>query len=179
MKQITNTMIQTFNDRIAEAEGCHVFFPQDVDLIEKDYVRGVYGFFKSKDGEEECFYVGKTSNMRDRMIGPSGHITEFLHNRNKKIDPDNKRKRSVPIKIAKLVGDGYTVNIRIIKIVPYDFSKSYEYNANLLCLEELSALIEKQNAGECVDQLSESVKNNEKRSWNSALKAYEEGAAGT
>ena len=54
-KQITNTMIQTFNDRIAEAEGCNVFFPQDVDLIEEDYVRGVYGFFKSKDGEEECF----------------------------------------------------------------------------------------------------------------------------
>ena len=49
--------------------------------------------------------------------------------------------------------------------MPYDPSKTFAYNANMLCYEELKMLVEKQALGQCNNQLSESVKKCEHDDW--------------
>lgn len=152
----------TYIKRINTAREQKVYVPED--LISDDKIRGIYGFFKTQDGKEECFYVGKSNDIRSRIIGGSGHITLFLR---------GVQDVEVPREIAKLLTNGNEITLRVLKLVPYDFSKSFAYNANTLCLEELRALVEEQALGHCVDQLSEAVKiNYDRDDWDKAFKEW-------
>ena len=152
--KMTKREREEYVKRINKAKERNVYVPEEILSDEK--IRGVYGLFKEKDGEKKCFYVGKSNDILNRFIGSSGHVYGFLQGYS----------RDVAKQIDELTKNGYIVECSILRHVPYDFIKGFDYNANRLCLEELKSLVEKQSLGECEGQLHEAVKEEyDKADW--------------
>lgn len=119
-------------------------------------IRGIYGFFAKNKSEEKCLYVGKAFDIYERIIlNNSGHLNIYyflLHN-----GGESKNRTEVHDVLDKYHYAGYNIEARVIKKVDYDFSKSFEYNANLLALEELKAIVKYQQYWQCEYQIHESV----------------------
>ena len=138
---------EEFSKRIKKANELGIKIPRE--LTPKSCVRGVYGFFAVKNMNEEIpFYIGKSNNIFLRMFGKSSHLNDYLR---------DVRKTEVHRSIEKFLQDGYHIEIRILKKVEYT-GEHFESDANKLAFAELKELVECQDKGFCLKQLSEAVK---------------------
>lgn len=133
-------------DRISEAKEQKILIPKE--LTTRSCVRGVYGFFAVKMNEEIPFYIGKSNNIFLRMFGRSSHLNSYIRGL-----------RNTPVlqNIEKYLETDYHIEIKILKKVKYK-GDNFESDANRLALAELKELVEYQDKGFCLVQLSEAVK---------------------
>ena len=163
-KPYSEKTINEFNKRIDALKKLDITL--DKKLTPDKKLRGIYGFFAVDENDDEtCFYVGKANDIFLRMIGKSNaHFTFYLQwlKHGKK---DSKKLTDVHRKISLFLDAAYSIEVRVLQEVPYDYSQSFELNANRLSLAELSELVDHQINGECAEQLSENVKKNEKNTF--------------
>ena len=81
-------MEMTFRQKVEEAEKQRVHLPAN--SLEKE-IFGVYGFFAVKENKEECFYIGKATNMVGRLLGSGGHVHDYLCGHFNKLVPQTIR----------------------------------------------------------------------------------------
>ena len=125
----------TYSEKIKEANERNIFIM--FDLLSKDNVVGIYKFFKVRDLEKHCFYVGKSTSVAFRLLGASqGHIYMYLNNDYSKL---------VPSKINEYLNDGYKIQVEIDEI---DYSDtSFSRAAHRLALAELQQIVGYQKNG--------------------------------
>ena len=123
----------TYEEKISIAKKHSIDIP-DV-LASGKAIVGVYGFFAIKDEVEECFYIGKATNMAGRILGASdGHIYMYLQRNMTKF---------VPEKIDEYIKRGYRIEVRILEQIDYR-DTSFSKAAHRLALAELQKIVEYQ-----------------------------------
>lgn len=155
----TKTNIKEFEKRRKRLRELNITLDEKITYEKK--LRGIYGFFAvDPDGSESCFYIGKSYDIFDRLIGRSGgHLTDYLR------IADSKKKTEVHKNIDMFRKAGYDIKVKVLRTVPYVHSEPFAVNANRLCMAELEELVKYQKEGECPEELSENVKNNEKSAF--------------
>lgn len=68
-------MGMTYKVRLEKAKMRNITIPSEV--LEKD-IAGVYKFFAILEDEKVCFYIGKSTNIRERSLSSNGHINLFF-----------------------------------------------------------------------------------------------------
>lgn len=154
----TKTNIKEFEKRRKRLRELKITLDEKITYEKK--LRGIYGFFAvDPDGSESCFYIGKSYDIFDRLIGRSGgHLTDYLR------IADPMKKTEVHKNIDMFRKAGYDIKVKVLRTVPYVHSEPFAVNANRLCMAELEELVKYQKKGECPEELSENVKTSEKRS---------------
>lgn len=148
----------TYKEKIKEAENNKILILYD--LLCQDHVVGIYKFFKVKDAEKYCFYIGKSTNIAYRLFGSTkGHIHMFLKKDFSKL---------VPSKINEYLNDGYTIQVEIEKIDYTD--TSFSKAAHRLALAELQQIVYYQNIGQCEFQTPEGTGTYEEKFWKENYK---------
>lgn len=143
----------TYEEIIQAAKDNYIDVPND--LLSKGNIVGIYKFFKVKDTEKHCFYIGKSTNILLRLFGSNqGHIYMFLKGDNSKL---------VASKIAEYRKDDYTIQVEIKEIDYHD--TSFSKAAHRLALAELQEIVHYQNLGQCEFQLPEGVGKYEQQFW--------------
>ena len=151
-------MAQTLKEKKNEAEERGIHIPDTI-CGDKNIV-GIYEFFKVKDDEKYCFYVGKSTDVAYRLLGSSsGHIYMYLHNNFSKL---------VPLKINQYLNEGYEIEVEIIEIDYNDIS--FSKAAHRLALAELKEIVNFQELGQCEFQVPEGVGTNEEKFWEEYYK---------
>lgn len=149
-------------DKYTEAKRCGVCLPQDV--LKKNYVC-VYGFFALKDDEEFCFYVGKATDLNDRMLSSNnGHIHKYINGFYSK---------TVPGLMKKYHDEGYEIEVRILKEVDYR-DTNFTRAAHRLALAEYEQIVHYQEMGQCLDQKPEGSNDNEITYWQNNFRVEED-----
>ena len=99
----------TYREKISVARELKIHIPDA--LASGKAIVGVYGFFAIKDEVEECFYIGKATNMAGRILGASdGHVYMYLQQNMTKF---------VPRKIDEYIKQGYRIEVRILEQIDY------------------------------------------------------------
>ena len=144
----------TYEEKISVAKKHSIDIP-DVLAFGKAIV-GVYGFFAIKDEVEECFYIGKATNMAGRILGASdGHVYMYLQRNMTKF---------VPRKIREYIKRGYRIEVRILEQIDYH-DTSFSKAAHRLALAELQKIVEYQEKGQCLDQRPEGAGGYVEKYW--------------
>lgn len=142
----------TYEQKIKIAKEKRIHIPED---IIKENTVGVYKFFRVKENEEFCFYIGKSTDIAYRLLGSSsGHIYMYLNNNISK---------TVPSKIKEYLKDGYDIKVKIIEVDYFD--SSFSKAAHRLALAELQEIVKYQEKGQCQFQVPEGVGTNEEKFW--------------
>lgn len=142
--------------QLAKAKG--VILP-DI-LLNDDNIVGVYKFFRVKNNNKYCFYIGKSTNITYRLLGSgSGHIYMFLNENFSKL---------VPLKIKDYLDEGYSIEVEIKEVDYHDVS--FTKAAHRLALEELKEIVHYQEKGECDLQTPEGVGTYEENFWENNYK---------
>ena len=116
----------------------------------------MYGFFAIKDEVEECFYIGKATNMAGRILGASdGHVYMYLQQNMTKF---------VPRKIDEYIKQGYRIEVRILEQIDYR-DTSFSKAAHRLALAELQKIVEYQEKDQCLDQRPEGAGGYAEKYW--------------
>lgn len=150
----------TFRQKVEEAEKQRVHLPAN--LLEKEIV-GVYGFFAVKENKEAmCFYIGKATNMVGRLLGPEGHVHDYLYGYFNKL---------VPQTIRKYLNLGYDIEVKIL-VDCDDIYKDTNFSraAHRLALAEIQQIVKYQELGQCLEQLPEGIGQDERRYWEEKYK---------
>ncbi len=141
------------------------------EIIEKE-VRGIYGFFGVDDNNNaECFYIGRSYNIRNRLFDAKGHFKYYFHYLDE-LDAEGwkQKKKSilVPQLIKKCFDENKKLEIRVLKRVPY---KGDNYNRDMqrLAYAEICEIEKAQKRGECMHQLPEGTWISEEI-WNEKYK---------
>lgn len=118
----------TFKEKIIVAEKNNIFIPSD--LADNQNIVGIYKI-KKKNGRRKCLYIGKSTNIANRLLGSGrGHIYMYLNNNLSKL---------VPRIINKYIKSGYKIEI---KITPVDYTDtSFSRAAHRLALAEISEIV--------------------------------------
>lgn len=146
----------TYKEKILAAKKQDIVIP-DI-LASGKAIVGVYGFFAIKGEIEECFYIGKATDMAGRILGSNnGHVHMYLHNDVTKF---------VPQKIAEYLAtkQGWRIEVRILEEVDYQ-DTSFSRAAHRLALAELQKIVEYQKKGQCLDQYPEGTHSGAKKYW--------------
>lgn len=144
----------TYEEKISVAKKHSIDIP-DV-LASGKVIVGVYGFFAIKDEVEECFYIGKATNMAGRILGASdGHVYMYLQQNMTKF---------VPRKIDEYIKQGYRIEVRILEQIDYR-DTSFSKAAHRLALAELQKIVEYQEKGQCLDQRPEGAGGYAEKYW--------------
>ena len=144
----------TYEEKISVAKKHSIDIP-DV-LASGKAIVGVYGFFAIKDEVEECFYIGKATNMARRILGASdGHVYMYLQRNMTKF---------VPRKIREYIKRGYRIEVRILEQIDYH-DTSFSKAAHRLALAELQKIVEYQEKGQCLDQRPEGAGGYVEKYW--------------
>ena len=123
----------TYREKISVARELKIHIPDA--LAAGKAIVGVYGFFAIKDEVEECFYIGKATNMAGRILGASdGHVYMYLQQNMTKF---------VPRKIDEYIKQGYRIEVRILEQIDYR-DTSFSKAAHRLALAELQKIVEYQ-----------------------------------
>ena len=118
----------TYMEKIKEAQKRKIDIPTE--LADGRSRVGIYKFFKIKDNDIYCFYVGKSTDIAYRLLGSSdGHIYMYLNTNLKKL---------VPIKIAEYIKNGYAIRVEITEVNYED--TSFSKAAHRLALAELQEI---------------------------------------
>ena len=68
-------MGMTYKEKLEKAKMGNITIPSEI--LGKDTV-GVYKFFAILEDEKICFYIGKSTNIRERSLSSNGHINMFF-----------------------------------------------------------------------------------------------------
>lgn len=91
----------TFKEKIIVAKKNNIFIPSD--LADNQNIVGIYKIFGKKNGRRKCLYIGKSTNIANRLLGSGrGHIYMYLNNNLSKL---------VPRIINKYIKAGYKIEI--------------------------------------------------------------------
>lgn len=151
----------TFKEKIIVAKKNNIFIPSD--LADNQNIVGIYKIFGKKNGRRKCLYIGKSTNIANRLLGSGrGHIYMYLNNNLSKL---------VPCIIDKYIKDGYKIEIEIIKVEYKD--TSFSRAAHRLALAEISEIVKYQREGQCLEQMPEGVGMNEEKFWEENYKIEE------
>lgn len=155
-------MRKTFKQKIDEANQQGIYIPDE--LVSNDNIVGVYGFFAIKEEEEYCFYIGKATNIANRLLGSSkGHIYMYLNNNFSKL---------VPQKIKEYLNDRHIIEVRILDKIDYH-DTSFSKAAHRLAFAELQRIVEYQKNGQCEFQMPEGSGTYERKYWEKHYKISE------
>ncbi|HFI0918941.1 TPA: hypothetical protein ACGOYJ_001670 [Streptococcus suis] len=148
-------MGMTYKDKLEEAKMRNIAIPSEI--LDKDIV-GLYKFFAILEDEKICFYIGKSTNIRERLLSSNGHIHLFF----------KESEKLVPSKIKYYLGEKYIIEVEIIEVDYYDteFSRA----SHRLALAELAEIEKYQSQGQCLKQLPEGVSINEIKYWENNYK---------
>ena len=148
----------TFKEKIIVAGKNNIFIPSD--LADNQNIVGIYKIFGKKNGRRKCLYIGKLTNIANRLLGSGrGHIYMYLNNNLSKL---------VPRIINKYIKAGYKIEI---KITPVDYTDtSFSRAAHRLALAEISEIVKYQKKGQCLERMPEGVGENEEKFWNKNYK---------
>ena len=100
-------MGMTYKEKLEEAKIRNIIIPSEI--LKKDIV-GVYKFFAILEDKKICFYVGKSTNIRERLLSSNGHIHLFFKDSDK----------LVPSEIKNYLNEKYKIVVEIIKVNYYD-----------------------------------------------------------
>lgn len=130
-------MRMTYEEKIKKAHDCKIDIMYDFSKGEN--VVGIYKFFYYNQDEEYCFYIGKSTNIVDRLLGSSdGHIYMYLKKKFTKL---------VPKKINEYLRKGYKIKVVIDEINYRD--TSFSKAAHRIALAELQEIVKYQEMGQC------------------------------
>lgn len=103
-------------------------------MADNQNIVGIYKIFGKKNGRRKCLYIGKSTNIANRLLGSGrGHIYMYLNNNLSKL---------VPRIINKYIKAGYKIEI---KITPVDYTDtSFSRAAHRLALAEISEIVKYQ-----------------------------------
>ena len=148
----------TYKEKIEKARQHNIYISEK--LLSKDNIVGIYKFFRVKDCEKYCFYIGKSTSMAFRLLGSSkGHIYMYLNGDYSKL---------VSAKINEYINDGYIIQVEIEEI-PYE-DTSFSRAAHRLALAELQEIVKYQEMGQCEFQTPEGVGTYEEKFWEENYK---------
>ena len=148
----------TYSDKFEVAKAKNIFLPEE---ILKRKIVGVYGFFAVKEDENFCFYIGKSTNVKRRLLkSGEGHVSNYLNGNYKNI---------VPEKMYDLQEKGYKIEVKILQEVDYK-SEKFTIAEHRLALAELQEIVKYQEKGQCLEQLLEGVGDKERKYWETAFK---------
>lgn len=148
----------TYEEKIQEAKKHNINIVYD--LSKDKNIVGIYKFFYYNQNEEYCFYIGKSTNITDRLLGSSkGHIYMYLNN-------DFSKK--VPRKIKEYLNKGYKIKVTIQEIDYRD--TSFSKAAHRLALAELQEIVKYQEMGQCQFQMPEGAGTYEEIFWEENYK---------
>ena len=148
-------MGMTYKEKLEEAKIRNIIIPSDI--LKKDIV-GVYKFFAILEDKKICFYVGKSTNIRERLLSSNGHIHLFFKDSDK----------LVPSEIKNYLNEKYKIVVEIIKVNYYD--TEFTRASHRLALVELAEIVKYQSQGQCLKQLPEGVSDNEFKYWENNYK---------
>lgn len=148
----------TYEEKLNQAKANNIHIPSEV-AGDKNIV-GVYKIFGIKQEIRICLYIGKSTNVADRLLGSShGHIYMYLNKNLGKL---------VPKKINDYIKKGYEIEVEII---PVEYSDTYfSRAAHRLALTEIIEIVKYQTEGQCLDQIPEGVGKNEEKFWDENYK---------
>lgn len=108
----------------------------DKEIFESNMkIRGIYGIFLNK----KCVYVGKSSNIHERMFNTrNGHITKLQQRDH----------------FIKDLNYNTGISIRILKKVPYKFDNYYK-DLQRLASVETKIISKYQRKNQCLEQVPE------------------------
>ncbi|WP_193390697.1 hypothetical protein [Streptococcus salivarius] len=148
-------MGMTYKEKLEEAKIRNIIIPSEI--LKKDIV-GVYKFFAILEDKKICFYVGKSTNIRERLLSSNGHIHLFFKDSDK----------LVPSEIKNYLNEKYKIVVEIIKVNYYD--TEFTRASHRLALVELAEIVKYQSQGQCLKQLPEGVSDNEFKYWENNYK---------
>ena len=148
-------MGMTYKEKLEEAKIRNIIIPSEI--LKKDIV-GVYKFFAILEDKKICFYVGKSTNIRERLLSSNGHIHLFFKDSDK----------LVPSEIKNYLNEKYKIVVEIIKLNYYD--TEFTRASHRLALVELAEIVKYQSQGQCLKQLPEGVSDNEFKYWENNYK---------
>lgn len=148
-------MGMTYKAKLEKAKMRNITIPSEI--LEKDIV-GVYKFFAILEDEKICFYIGKSTNIRERLLSSNGHIHLFFKDSDK----------LVPSEIKNYLNEKYKIVVEIIKVNYYD--TEFTRASHRLALVELAEIVKYQSQGQCLKQLPEGVSDNEFKYWENNYK---------
>ncbi|HEL2110154.1 TPA: GIY-YIG nuclease family protein [Streptococcus suis] len=124
-----------FSEKIQKLDSMNITFESS---LLQDCIRGVYGVFNQNN---ECLYVGRSSNIIQRFIGYNGHLKHFLWNHNeepqqlvaKLISEEVNNKGKVIICLLEkvdYVGDVYQLDMQRLASAENKWIDMYYQNEN-------------------------------------------------
>lgn len=144
----------TYEQKFNRAKEQNINLPEI--LLEERNLVGVYKFFKVDGDKRHCFYVGKATNLKSRIL--DDYIRPYLNRGN------SKHKKLVPSKLYEyIVENKYTVDVEIIEIDYYD--TLFTNAVHRLALAELQEIVKYQGMEQCEFQSTEGVGKYEKDFW--------------
>lgn len=156
----------TYENKYKLAEKSGIMLPKEI--LKGENIVGIYEFFYyTNDSDKICFYIGKSTNIKGRLLDSSeGHIYRYLkyYIQNNKLECNY----YVPSKIDEYINKGYKIKLEIKEIDYKD--TSFSRAAHRLAFAELQEIVAYQTIGQCLDQLPEGVGKNEENFWNNNYK---------
>jgi hypothetical protein len=148
-------MGMTYKEKLEEAKRRNITIPPEI--LEKDIV-GVYKFFAILEDEKICFYIGKSTNIRERLLSSNGHIHLFF----------KESEKLVPSEIKNYLRQNYEILVEIEEVDYFDtdFSRA----SHRLALAELAEIVKYQSRGQCLKQLPEAIGKGERKYWENNYK---------
>ena len=148
-------MGMTYKEKLEEAKMRNIAIPSEI--LYKDIV-GVYKFFATLEDEKICFYVGKSTNIRERLLSSNGHIHLFF----------KESEKLVPSEIKYYLGQNYEILVEIEEVDYFDtdFSRA----SHRLSLAEITEIVKYQSMGQCLKQLPEGIGEGEREYWENNYK---------
>ena len=148
-------MGMTYKEKLEEAKMRNIAIPSEI--LYKDIV-GVYKFFATLEDEKICFYVGKSTNIRERLLSSNGHIHLFF----------KESEKLVPSEIKYYLGQNYEILVEIEEVDYFDtdFSRA----SHRLSLAEITEIVKYQSMGQCLKQLPEGIGKGEREYWENNYK---------
>lgn len=148
-------MGMTYKEKLEEAKMRNIAIPSEI--LYKDIV-GVYKFFATLEDEKICFYVGKSTNIRERLLSSNGHIHLFF----------KESEKLVPSEIKYYLGQNYEI---LVEIEEVDYSDTdFSRASHRLSLAEITEIVKYQSMGQCLKQLPEGIGEGEREYWENNYK---------
>lgn len=156
-------MRMTYKEKIAEAKKRGIYIADE--LVFGDKIVGVYGFFAISKKGENCFYIGKATNMLNRLLGSgTGHIHMYLYKHFSHL---------VPQKIKEHLERGDKIEVRLLAKIDYH-DTSFSKAAHRLALAEIQEIVKYQKMGQCKYQLPEGAGKSQRDYWEANFKVDKE-----
>ena len=148
-------MGMTYKEKLEEAKMRNIIIPPEI--LKKDIV-GVYKFFATLEDKKICFYFGKSTNIRERLLSSNGHIHLFF----------KESEKLVPSEIKYYLDQNYEILVEIEEVDYFDtyFSRA----SHRLALAELTEIVKYQSRGQCLEQLPEAIGKGEEKYWENNYK---------